>query len=773
MKSKLPYLLLLLLLSVTLLRAQTDTSFIDLNMLNVTDLKDSSGYLDKDEALLEDRFLSAEGESPFFLYIITKEEIRQNAYATLAEALKMAPGIRISQPGSAMEGETFLMRGLTGNAYTRILINGIPIKPFIAGGMPIGAQLPVKEAERIEVTYGTGSVLHGADYLGGIVNIITKTSEKPVFMKADLTIGGGLYSGVNVFFGGKLGKGKHILRFNAYGSNTLFDDRFIIYDKNFLFNPATYNRLDGGNDSYKDLPNYEGTAAMPLVSNTPHVSRLFGITANYRGIAFSLESLYRRDHSALGYNPLARSYSNPLTYTGEGIIRGNIHLEKNKKNVGRKTDFTYLLYRTDPRSSYYPLRTALNLELSKGIDAFTRSLTQNPDSIAYYSGLYSSFYNDQAYSGGLRYQFAESHEIHFDHLRHYRIKRQWFLSGGIGARVGLVMPYTDYLSAPVKDNFFTLFSDGIADTGPVRGAFGTSFFEANAFTQLSYQAKSWKVSGGVYFQGHTYATKATFSPRISGLLRITDDLQLWANAGRAYRVPPMYYESAGYEVISGNIPLISKIISSRVPEQVTHFETGLRWLWDDKINLTVSVFSAQYEQLLTYGKEVLTDSATFYHAKLGYFQHAGDFSRLSGLQLFVQWRNLLPRNLAEGSVSFNVNNAKRTQGIAEDDFLREQPGMRGQFRLIFHPDTKVAIIFDNVWQSAFFTGFTDYAAKGFFTLDAQARYSFNERFQIYGKVFNLFSQPYAGISATGSENDLHYNPQPLFNARLGMVYVLE
>ena len=137
MKSKLPYLLLLLLLSVTLLRAQTDTSFIDLNMLNVTDLKDSSGYLDKDEALLEDRFLSEEGESPFFLYIITKEEIRQNAYATLAEALKMAPGIRISQPGSAMEGETFLMRGLTGNAYTRILINGIPIKPLIAGGMLI------------------------------------------------------------------------------------------------------------------------------------------------------------------------------------------------------------------------------------------------------------------------------------------------------------------------------------------------------------------------------------------------------------------------------------------------------------------------------------------------------------------------------------------------------------------------------------------------------------------------------------------------------------
>ena len=768
-----PYILLLLLFSFSILQAQQDTSLLDMNMLNATDLKDSSSLPDRDEALLRDRFLSQEGESPFFQYISTKEEIRQNAYVTRAEALKMAPGIRISQPGSAMEGETFLMRGLVGNAYTRILINGIPIKPFIAGGMPIGAQLPVKEAERIEVTYGAGSVLHGADFLSGVVNIITKTSEKPVFMKADLTIGGGLYSGVNVFFGGKLGKGKHILRFNAYGSNTLFDDRFIIYDKDFLFNPATYTLLNGSNDSYTKLPNYEGTAEMPFIANTPHVSRLFGITANYRGIAFTLESLYRRDHSALGYNPLARSYSNPLTYTGEGIIRGNIHLEKNKKNVGRKTDFTYLLYRTDPRSSYYPLRTALNLELNKGVDAYVRSLTQNPDTILYYTELYNSQYNDQAYSGGLRYQFAESHEVHFDHLRHYRIHRQWYLSGGIGSRLGLVIPYTDYITAPVEEDFFTLFAEGISDTSAVKGAFGTSFLEANAFTQLSYQAKSWKISGGMYFQVHSYADKAALSPKISGLIRLTPDLQFWANAGRAYRVPPMYYESAGFEVISGNVPLISKTISSRVPEQVTHFESGLRWLWEDKINLTVSVFSTKYEQVLTYGKEIKTDSLAFYDAKIGYFQYTNDFSRLNGAQLFVQWRNLLPENLAEGSFSFNLNKAKRRQGTTEYDFLRDQPAMIGQIRLIFHPDPKVTIIFDNIWQSKFYTGYADYPAKGFFTIDAQARYSFNERFQLYGKIINLFSQPYAGISGTGSQNDLHYNPQPLFNARLGMVYLLE
>ena len=73
---------------------------------------------------------------------------RINGYLTLTDVLKRLPGIRVSQPGSALEGETFLMRGLLGNAYAKILINDLPIKPFLVSGMPIGAQLPIREAYR-------------------------------------------------------------------------------------------------------------------------------------------------------------------------------------------------------------------------------------------------------------------------------------------------------------------------------------------------------------------------------------------------------------------------------------------------------------------------------------------------------------------------------------------------------------------------------------------------------------------------------------------------
>ncbi|MEZ4948332.1 MAG: hypothetical protein R2784_02910 [Saprospiraceae bacterium] len=51
----------------------------------------------------------------------------------------------MSQPGSA-EGKTFMMRGLIGNQYSKILINDVPIRPTALLGMPIGAQLLIKQA---------------------------------------------------------------------------------------------------------------------------------------------------------------------------------------------------------------------------------------------------------------------------------------------------------------------------------------------------------------------------------------------------------------------------------------------------------------------------------------------------------------------------------------------------------------------------------------------------------------------------------------------------
>ena len=320
--------------AIGFLQAQLDSISVEAKKLGIFDItKPVENEKDKTEIISGTRFPIAAGELPFSTYIITKEEIRQNGYETLVDALKMAPGVFTSQPGSAIEGETFLMRGLLGNSYTKILVNDIPIKPAFLASMPIGAQLPVREAERIEIIYGAGASLYGADASAGVINIITRQSDKPVFMQADLAVGLGEYSSANVMFGGKWGKDKNILHFFAYGSNVLYEDRLIKRNYDDNFNTTSYPMLTLGSNSFKSLPNYkEDQEGLPIVNNTPHLSRKFGINLKFRRLSVSLETMTRRDHSSIGLNPVSVTYSDPLAYTGETVYRINLNLFKAKEN---------------------------------------------------------------------------------------------------------------------------------------------------------------------------------------------------------------------------------------------------------------------------------------------------------------------------------------------------------------------------------------------------------------------------------------------------------
>jgi len=106
-------------------------------------------------------------ELPITIYTVTRSEIIRNQYNSLSDVLKRLPGIRVSQPGSGELGEVFQLRGLIGNMYTKILVNGMPVKPSVVVGMPLMSQLPVRQAERIEVIYGPSAAVYGADALSG------------------------------------------------------------------------------------------------------------------------------------------------------------------------------------------------------------------------------------------------------------------------------------------------------------------------------------------------------------------------------------------------------------------------------------------------------------------------------------------------------------------------------------------------------------------------------------------------------------------------------
>jgi len=106
-KQRIKSCLFLLLFFTCILSAQTDSLVLQANELGFQDVLTNENLFDNQKIVSASRSLKEISDLPFTIHIITKKEILENGYTTLVDVLKMAPGIRTSQPGSASEGETF------------------------------------------------------------------------------------------------------------------------------------------------------------------------------------------------------------------------------------------------------------------------------------------------------------------------------------------------------------------------------------------------------------------------------------------------------------------------------------------------------------------------------------------------------------------------------------------------------------------------------------------------------------------------------------------
>lgn len=727
------------------------------------------------------RFPVAAADLPFSTHVITREEIRRNGYETLVDALKMVPGIRVSQPGSATEGETFLMRGLLGNTYTKILINDVPVKPSMLASMPIGAQLPIKEAERIEIIFGAGAALYGSDAGAGVINIITRESDKPVFMQADLSVGTGVFSSVNVLFGGRLGRDKQIFNYLAYGSNVLFERRNIFNNKD-NFDPLTY--VSSPSDTaYAMLPNYGGTAANPIITNAGHLSRKFGFNIKYKRLTLSAETMYRRDHSSLGLNPVAYSYRNPQTYTGESILKFNLNIFKEKEKKNRKTDFSYIRYKLDSRSSVLPVRNRLSLML---LDAATANanLLGNDSTIQYFTQSYGKYLN------GLRYMFGESNELRVEHVRNYRLFKYITLTAGANVKIVDGFPFTGLLARPTLENstkFFNSGSEFFNDESvfPVRYIAG-SFSEFNGFSQLFYNGYKLKLAGGFNYTSVGLWTGEEFngnfsgtSPRLAGLWNIVDNVNIRSAWGISYRTQNIAYRSNSYTVNSLAEKQLYRAPLDILPEKTTSWESGIRWKTDGgNVGADLTLFINNTSRLLRYRYDggFLDADSTSYFGQLGYTNLENSSVKYTGGQVSLFFETVLnDKKYTDGLLSYSWLNVKTgVSGLEEGFFIAPPHGSTLQFRNSFTLLKESTIIVDIIRYKDIATAFSPGPDTKFWTWDIVWRYAFTNRFDCYFKIINLFNKEYSGIQPEAHPSDLlRYNPQTGFFLRLGMNYNIE
>ncbi len=505
--------------------------------------------------------------------IIDGDEIRKFGYATLVDVLKGIPGFRTSQPGNAIEGETFLMRGLYGNDMAKILINGVPIKPEAVRGMPIASQLPIRHAERIEIVLGPSSSSYGTDAMAGVINIVLPEVDRPVFAWADVNLMTPKTTEMNLTLGGKVGKGKSILNYELFASSSRSSDiNILALEDSVKVQPGEFDSLT----SHPNLDAYRwelffGEDSIPELDYLKRESRLLGTYIKFRWFEFNAMNMYRQEHSGIGSNPLIQSYHAPDLYFGENINSFSLkYNDVNEKRYMSKFLVSALTYRTLTNSSYYGINHPL--------------------------------------SNGNNHMYARSADFNAEYSGVLKINSQMRLGLGTTADYSISHPFTNYLLRPYRDESFTFdlrpeqqnletggiqsaIVDSISDIAPGEPLMRYTRYNYGGFLQFSYKSRDNKffLELGTRVD-HNSFQETVFTPKAGIVYRPWPRLKLRAYYGTGYRAPRSYYlynnYKQNYKLYDSIGPAFERRKEDLYSERLQGGEIGVDWKATDYLKIT-------------------------------------------------------------------------------------------------------------------------------------------------------------------------------------------
>lgn len=154
--------------------------------VSLTPASHADDYLDLSiEQLLSAKILSVSkkietlGNAPAAIYVVTHEDIQRAGVTTIADALRMVPGVNVARSDS--NSWAISIRGFNSTLANKllVLIDGRSIYNPVFGGVLWEAQdLFLEDIDRIEVIRGPGGTLWGANAVNGVINIITKPATE-------------------------------------------------------------------------------------------------------------------------------------------------------------------------------------------------------------------------------------------------------------------------------------------------------------------------------------------------------------------------------------------------------------------------------------------------------------------------------------------------------------------------------------------------------------------------------------------------------------------
>ncbi len=230
--------------------------------------------------------------------VVTKEDIDRWQAKSLSDVMRRLPGVDIAQNGGRGQSASIYIRG-TESRHTLVLIDGVRLaKPGVMGVADYN-QIPISIVQRIEYVRGARSAVYGADAIGGVINIITRSDED--YAKLEAGIGSDSYQLYDGAVRQHLGDSTVVSLASAYESTNGYN-----------IQPSLTNPLDRDRDGFRSK-SFWGSIEQQFTSQLSGFARGRGYTNNaeYDGRYGDERQLYNTDYD-IGLNFAEGAFSSQI-----------------------------------------------------------------------------------------------------------------------------------------------------------------------------------------------------------------------------------------------------------------------------------------------------------------------------------------------------------------------------------------------------------------------------------------------------------------------------
>lgn len=162
-------------------------------------------------------------DSAAAVFVLSGEDIRRSGVRSLAEALRLIPGLQVARVDSHSWAIT--ARGINSTLADKleVLMDGRSLyTPLFSGVFWENQDTVLKDIERIEVIRGPGAALWGANAVNGVVNIVTRSAADTLGGHQTLGAGGEYEAFGELRYGAKIGEQGY---YRVYGKGQWYDEQ--------------------------------------------------------------------------------------------------------------------------------------------------------------------------------------------------------------------------------------------------------------------------------------------------------------------------------------------------------------------------------------------------------------------------------------------------------------------------------------------------------------------------------------------------------------------